>query len=102
MSEAPGPDKDQQTSQEVQEATRRFSHALAALESAVNARLEREAELTDAEAEVQRMGADRSRLAESLDAAEARSQQLEQTNREVSKRLIDAMEAIRAILDREE
>ena len=43
----------------------------------------REAELLDAEAEVQRMGADRSRLAESLDSAEARAKRLEETNREV-------------------
>ena len=81
-------------------AARRLDAALAALESAVNARLEREAELMDAEAEVQRMGADRSRLADSLDGAEARAKRLEGANREVSRRLIDAMEAIRSVLER--
>ena len=73
---------------------------MARLETAVEARLERESALGDAEAEVQRMSADRIRLAESLDNAEARSVRLENTNREVSRRLVDAMEAIRSVLDR--
>lgn len=72
-----------------------------ALESAVDARLEREQGLAEAEAEVQRMGADRTRLAESLDSAEARAQRLESANREVSRRLVDAMESIRTVLDRQ-
>jgi len=46
------------------------------------------------------MGADRARLAESLDNAEARAQQLESANREVSRRLVDAMESIRSVLER--
>jgi hypothetical protein len=45
------------------------------------------------------MGADRSRLAEALDASAARAQRLEATNKEVSRRLVDAMEAIRTVLD---
>ena len=81
-------------------ALARLNQALARLEAAVEARLEREDELADTEAEVQRMGADRTRLAESLDSAEARAMRLEHTNREVSRRLVDAMEAIRAGLDR--
>ena len=44
----------------------RLNRALDLLEQAVDIRLEREAELGDAEAEVQRMSADRSRLAEAL------------------------------------
>lgn len=81
-------------------ALARLNEALTRLESAIDARLEREAALGDAEAEVQRMGADRTRLAESLDSAEARAIRLESTNREVSRRLVDAMEAIRSVLDR--
>ncbi len=77
----------------------RLNKALDLLAAAIEARIEREVALTDAEAEVQRMGADRARLAESLDAAVARAQRLEGTNREVSRRLVDAMEAIRAVLD---
>jgi len=71
------------------------------LAAAVDGRLEREAGLADAEAELQRMGGDRTRLAEALDGAEARSRRLENTNREVSRRLVDAMEAIRIVLDRQ-
>ncbi|MCB1463444.1 MAG: DUF4164 domain-containing protein [Nitratireductor sp.] len=82
-------------------ALSRLNDAMASLEAAVEARLEREAALGDAEAEVQRMGADRTRLAESLDIAEARAVRLENTNREVSRRLVDAMEAIRSVLDRQ-
>ncbi len=78
---------------------RRLGEAVQALEQAVKVRLEREQLLGDAEAEVQRMGADRTRLAEALDGAAARSQRLENTNKEVSRRLVDAMETIRAVLD---
>ena len=79
----------------------KLDKATSALESAVDVRLEREAGLVEVEAEVQRMGADRVRLAESLDGAEARSQKLEGANREVSRRLVDAMESIRGVLDRQ-
>lgn len=78
----------------------RLNAALDRLEASVDIRLERETHLADAEAEVQRIGADRTRLAESLDGAEARAMRLEKANREVSRRLVDAMEAIRAVLDR--
>jgi hypothetical protein len=49
---------------------------------------------------MQRLGTDRSRLAQSLDAAEARSARLEEANREVSRRLVAAMESIREVLAR--
>ncbi|MGB7287469.1 MAG: DUF4164 domain-containing protein [Salaquimonas sp.] len=78
----------------------KLDQAVSSLETAVNARLEREAGLLEAEAEVQRMGADRSRLADSLDNAESKAQRLDSANREVSRRLVDAMESIRAVLDR--
>ena len=79
----------------------KLDKAVSALESAVEARVEREQGLLQAEAEVQRMGADRARLAESLDSAVAKSQRLENANREVSRRLVDAMESIRSVLDRQ-
>jgi hypothetical protein len=91
-----------------QPAVEDLPSALAALDSAIDllaaaidGRMEYEAGLADAEAEVQRMGADRTRLAEALDGAEARSKRLENTNREVSHRLVGAMEAIRIVLDRQ-
>jgi hypothetical protein len=46
------------------------------------------------------MNSDRSRLAGELDAAESRSERLEDVNKEVSRRLVTAMETIRAVLDR--
>ena len=52
------------------------------------------------ESEVHRLGTDRSRLAQSLDSAEARSARLEDANREVSRRLVTAMESIRDVLQR--
>ena len=79
----------------------RLEKALDALDKAVETRLAREESLVGAEAEVQRMGADRARLADSLDAAESRAQRLESANREVSRRLVDAMESIRVVLDRQ-
>ena len=67
---------------------------------AVAARVEHEQDYSEAEAEVQRMNADRSRLAQELDISEARAERLEEANKEVSRRLVTAMETIRAVLDR--
>lgn len=84
----------------ISSALEKLDSAVSALDKAVDIRLEREEMLSAAEAEVQRMGADRNRLAESLDGAEARSQRLENANREVSRRLVDAMESIRRVLEK--
>lgn len=81
-------------------ALKRLNSAVENLEKMVEMRMEREASLGDAEAEVQRMGADRTRLAEALDSAQERSQQLEHVNKEVSRRLVDAMEAIKNVIER--
>jgi len=82
-------------------ALTRLHEAVDALEKSVDIRIERESALGDAEAEVQRMGADRTRLAEALDAAQERSQQLEHVNKEVSRRLVNSMEAIRNVVERQ-
>ncbi len=71
-----------------------------ALETNISARLEQEQDYSEAEAEVQRMNADRARLAQELDKSESRSERLEEANKEVSRRLVTAMETIRAVLDR--
>lgn len=81
-------------------ALERLTKAVTNLEKIVDMRMEREASLGDAEAEVQRMGADRTRLAEALDTAQERSQQLEHVNKEVSRRLVDSMEAIKNVIER--
>ncbi|EKF40510.1 DUF4164 domain-containing protein [Nitratireductor indicus] len=84
----------------LKEVLGRLEKALASLEDAVDARLEHEQDYADADAEVQRMNADRARLAQEIDKSEARAERLEEVNREVSRRLVTAMETIRAVLDR--
>lgn len=84
----------------LREVIARLGRAMDALENAVAARQEHEQDYSEAEAEVQRMNADRSRLAQELDNSEARAERLEEANKEVSRRLVTAMETIRAVLDR--
>ena len=84
----------------LKEAIARLSRAMDAVEAAASTRLDREQDFLDSEAEIQRMNADRTRLAHELDQSEARADRLETANREVSRRLVTAMETIRAVLDR--
>jgi hypothetical protein len=84
----------------LKEVIGRLVRAIESLENAVTLRLEQEQDYAEAEAEVQRMNADRARLAQELDGSEARADRLEEANKEVSRRLVTAMETIRAVLDR--
>jgi predicted nucleic acid-binding Zn-ribbon protein len=84
----------------VELALSRLQMALHRVESAVEQNLENQRQVSGLEGEVQRLGTDRSRLAQSLDAAEARSGHIEEANREVSRRLVTAMESIRDVLAR--
>lgn len=84
----------------LKEVIGRLGKALTSLEDAVDARLEHEQDFVDSDAELQRMNADRARLAQEIDKSEARAERLEEVNREVSRRLVTAMETIRAVLDR--
>jgi hypothetical protein len=84
----------------LKEVIARLAQAMDALEDAAAGRLERDQDYGEAEAEVQRMNADRARLAQELDNSEARAERLEEANKEVSRRLVTAMETIRAVLDR--
>ena len=84
----------------LREVISRLGKAIDTLEHAVAARLEHEQDYSEADAEVQRMNADRARLAQELDNSEARAERLEDANKEVSRRLVTAMETIRAVLDR--
>jgi len=84
----------------VEEALIRLEAAIELIEGAVERRFEVERKVADTESELHRLTTDRSRLAQSLDAAEARGARLEDANREVSRRLIAAMEAIREVLER--
>ncbi len=74
--------------------------AVAGLENAVDMRFEAERETVEVDGEVRRVHADRARLAQELDQSEFRANRLEEVNREVSRRLVTAMETIRAVLDR--
>ncbi|OYR21107.1 DUF4164 domain-containing protein [Brucella thiophenivorans] len=84
----------------LRQVVERLGKAINTLEQAVDLRLDKEGDFAEAEEEVQRMNADRSRLAQELDQSEARAERLEAANREVSRRLVTAMETIRAVLDR--
>jgi predicted nuclease with TOPRIM domain len=86
--------------QTLTQALNRLDKALAKLEDAVDRTVEVRAEFKDAEEEVQRLNSDRARLAGELDTSEGRAERLEEVNKEVSRRLVTAMETIRAVLDK--
>jgi hypothetical protein len=83
----------------VEAATRRLAAALDALEAAVERRSEADRAEQSLAAQVQALGADRSRLAADLDLQAARSRRLETTNREIARRLDVAIGTIRSVLD---
>ena len=84
----------------VRVAVEELRKAIASLDNALDMRFERERDQNDIEGEVRRVNTDRSRLAQELDQSEFRANRLEEVNREVSRRLVTAMETIRAVLDR--
>ncbi|MBN8999628.1 MAG: DUF4164 domain-containing protein [Rhizobiales bacterium] len=84
----------------IDRAVRRLQAALDALEGIVEDRLAVDTRLAELEGELQRIGLDRSRLAQTVDAAESRADKLETANQEVSRRLVEAMETIRGVIDR--
>ncbi|WP_432757248.1 DUF4164 domain-containing protein [Consotaella aegiceratis] len=84
----------------LEDATGRLATAIKRLEGVVDDKLQSGALAFDANEELQRMAADRAKLAGQLDAALARGERLEQANREVSKRLVSVMETIRVVLNR--
>lgn len=84
----------------VQSAVTELSAAITNLENAIDMRIERQRETGEIDNEVKRVHVDRARLAQELDQAEFRANRLEEVNREVSRRLVTAMETIRAVLDR--
>lgn len=84
----------------VKTAIEELRAAVDALGAAVDGRFDREFSAKEFRAEVRRVHEDRSNLAHDLDQAEFRANRLEEVNREVSRRLVTAMETIRAVLDR--
>lgn len=81
-----------------EQAVRRLETALRGLEVAIGQRLSRVVGSASLAAQVETLAADRARLAETLDQAQARAVRLESVNRDVSRRLGAAAEAIRDIL----
>jgi len=80
-------------------ALSRLDSALSGLERAVEKRVSADQTLGGLQNQIQRLGEDRSRLAGDLDAQKSHSNTLEEANREVSRRLVSAMESIRTVLD---
>lgn len=84
----------------VKTALEQLTSAVTSLENAVGRRIENQKDVVQSSEELKSMISDRSRLAEDLDQSEHRANKLEEANREVSRRLVTAMETIRAVLDR--
>lgn len=82
------------------EALDRLRAAVASIEDALERRDERAASVSGLQGEVHRLDTDRSRIAQSLDAAVARAARLEDANASVSRGLVAAMEEIRDVLER--
>jgi chromosome segregation ATPase len=86
----------------VEAASRRLALALDALEAAVERRREAARTEDSLATQIHALGDDRARLAGDLDQAVARARTLESANREVSKRITQAIETIRGVLASEE
>lgn len=85
-----------------EEAARRLEAALSTLEQAVEERLSQSRGADGLAEEVQMLTADRARLAEALDQMQAYAGKLETINRDVSRRLDDAIDTIRSVLAADE
>ncbi len=85
--------------QAVEQAVRRLSNALDALDAAMELRVEADRHRDVLAEEVHDFSVDRSRLAAELDSVQAHSRVLETNNREAARRLDEAMNVIRDIIE---
>lgn len=85
----------------IENSVKSLENAISKLESAVRRQLEIRAGATDLGLEVQTLSADRARLADKLDQASAKIESLQAVNRDVSDRLVTAMETVSAVLQAE-
>src|SRR5664280_484273 len=83
-------------------AVKRLALALDALDAAVERRREADRSEEGLVAQVQALGLDRTKLADTLDGETARSRKLEASNREVAQRLDAAIASIQSVLDNNE
>lgn len=86
----------------IEQATRRLTQALDALDAAVERRVEGDKGSAALSQQVHVLAADRSKLAADLDTAVARSRSLESQNRDIGRRIDAAMENIRLVLESNE
>jgi uncharacterized membrane protein YccC len=80
-------------------AVKRLALALDALDAAVDRRQQADRGEASLVAQVQALGIDRTRLANTLDGETARSRKLEATNREIAERLDAAIASIQSVLE---
>jgi len=80
------------------QAVKRVDDALDALDAALEARLDTDRRGGAFTEQVHVFNIDRSRLASELDEARARARELETSNREATRRIDEAMSAIRAVI----
>ena len=80
-------------------AVKRLALALDALDAAVERRRAADRSEDNLATQVQALGLDRTRLADTLDGETARSRRLEATNREIAQRLDTAIASIQSVLD---
>ncbi len=83
----------------IEQATRRLTDALDALDAAVERRIDSDRERATLGEQVHALAADRSKLAADLDGQLARSRQLEASNRDIARRIDAAMENVRLVLE---
>lgn len=85
----------------VDQALEKLNLAIDRLEATIGGRAEVRVDKTNLETEIQALGADRARLADLLDKSEAKASRLESANRDVSRKLVEAMETVRSVLQAE-
>jgi hypothetical protein len=86
----------------IENATRRLTLALEALEEATERRREAARGEAALAGQVHALGTDRARLASELDEATARARAIESASREVAQRIDQAIETIRGVLSSED
>lgn len=85
----------------IEQSVKALEHAISRLESAVKRQTSAQSGADGLESEIQTLSADRARLADRLDRATAKIESLEAVNRDVSGRLVTAMETVSAVLQAE-
>jgi len=83
-------------------ATARYDRAMARLEQSVKNLGNRVRQHNRIEVDTQRLVHERARLATELDKTSARAKRLDDSAHEVSRRLVEAMETVRAVLAKAE